>query len=235
MPRQSERPNRRRPSRGRGRGRGEEVGEASATCSNTMPLTAPRIDTPPPLSAPPALQQQEDISQSATPLTFSTPPALQEQQNVSQSASPTDSPAPAPTETPAPTPARAPVQRLDSLSAAGRGGLSTGGGVGGRVMSGKFKPKAVRRGFEERQRAEQEEKERREQRELQAWKDEGSSVTTFTGRGTERGDSGRGRGRGRGDAMGRGGLDRNTRTVREATGLFGVAPAAAGKFSPINI
>lgn len=95
------------------------------------------------------------------------------------------------------------------------------GGVRGRPVMGKFKPKAIRRGVEEREAAQREEEARR------AEKEKATARAMRGGRGGG-GDRGRGRGRGRGDAMGRGGLDRNSKVFREANGLFGVAPAGPG-------
>ena len=44
-----------------------------------------------------------------------------------------------------------------------------------------------------------------------------------------------GRGRGRGEVMGRGRLDRNNKAQKEATGLFGIAPAASGKLFHLKV
>jgi hypothetical protein len=110
-------------------------------------------------------------------------------------------------------------------------------------MAGKFKPKAVtRRALADRIQAQREEDERRRERDIEAQKERDSNTNSYGGmqgivhngsRNWERGGL-RGRGRGRGEAMGRGGLDRNTKAQREASGLFGVAPAAAGKLSQIE-
>ena len=110
-------------------------------------------------------------------------------------------------------------------------------------MAGKFKPKAVnRRALADRIQAQREEDERRQEREIEAQRERDSNANSYGGmqgivhsgsRNWERGGM-RGRGRGRGEAMGRGGLDRNTKAQREASGLFGVAPAAAGKLFHIE-
>jgi hypothetical protein len=110
--------------------------------------------------------------------------------------------------------------------------------MGGRVMAGKFKPKVVtRRALADRVQAQREEDEHRREREIEAQRERDITASSYRGmhgivhngsRNWERGGM-RGRGRGRGEAMSRGGLDRNTKALKEASGLFGVAPAAAGK------
>jgi hypothetical protein len=105
-------------------------------------------------------------------------------------------------------------------------------------MAGKFKPRAVtRRALANRVQAQHEEDERRREREIEAQKERDVNANAYGGmqgvvhngsRNWERGGI-RGRGRGRGEAMGRGGIDRNTKAQREASGLFGIAPAASGK------
>lgn len=103
-------------------------------------------------------------------------------------------------------------------------------------MAGKFKPKAVtRRALADRVQAQQEEEERRREREIEAQKERDISsygrmqgIVYSGSKNRERGGM-RGIGRGRGEVMGRGGINRNTKTQREASGLFGIAPAASGK------
>jgi hypothetical protein len=101
-------------------------------------------------------------------------------------------------------------------------------------MSTKFKPKVVqRRAAEEREKAERDEQARLREREEAAQRQQRIGVGSV-GRRSEANDSSwysvRGRARGRGDAMGRGGSDRSTKMAKEASGLFGIAPAGAGKF-----
>ena len=201
-------------SRGRGRGRGGVAVEARNSQGDS--------------------KAQEEPSSSAGTLIPNSPTELQPDISTSMSAaqqqeitSPNLSPASAPTETPASTPVRAPVQRLDSLGVSVGGIIGTGRGTG-RAMAGKFKPKAVRRGAEERAQAEAEERARREERARAVQKEQSDVLKGGNG---GRSDMGRGRGirgRGRGDAMGRGGLDRN-KALREATGVFGIAPAGPGE------
>ncbi|KAI9745670.1 MAG: hypothetical protein M1818_001204 [Claussenomyces sp. TS43310] len=156
--------------------------------------------------------------------------------NLESQVSPNSSPASAPTETPASTPARAPVQRLDSL---GGGAANLRGGTrGARAGAGtsRFRPKAVRRGVEEREKAAREEAERKAARD----KDAAALARLESGgrgRSRGRGDGFRGRGgRGRGDAMGVGRLDRST---SGASGPFSEAPSAPdrrpGLFAPGNV
>jgi DNA-directed RNA polymerase III subunit RPC4 len=134
--------------------------------------------------------------------------------------SPNSSPADAPTETPASTPARVPVQRLDSLST--RGGPSARGARAG-ATSSRFKPKAVRRGAEEREKAAREIEEKKRAKDKDAAREAREADRERGGRSRGRGMGMRGRGRG--DAMGRGGLNR----ASVASGPFGMAPAGPGK------
>lgn len=253
-----------RPSRGRGRGRGNasattgELGEDSHAQGEKVSAIEPfsltlLTEGPPnedlPTGAPLAEALPTETSPTEALMTeapfhsSSNPSAVQHEEDGSQFPSPNTSPAPAPTETPASTPVRLPVQRLDSLGLQGRGGHSTGRGVGGRVMAGKFKPKAVtRRALVDRVQAQHEEDERRREREIEAQRERDINANAYSGmQGIVHNGSRnwekvgiRGRGRGRGEAMGRGGIERNAKAQREASGLFGIAPAAPGELFHIR-
>jgi DNA-directed RNA polymerase III subunit RPC4 len=204
------------PARGAGRGRGRGRGRGGAAAAD-----GPAVDG--------VVKQEvkEEPDASSTDTLMATPPvelapeAAPVAPMLVDSTSSSMSPASAPTETPAPTPVRPPVQRLETLGLSARGQLGAPrgpSGVGrgtGRAMAGKFKPKAVRRGIEERAQAEAEEKARREEREKEAWQAENAARGNLRGRWM--------RGRGRGDAMGRGGPSDRGRSA--ATGLFSVAPS----------
>jgi len=180
------------PARGRGRGRGR----GKSTPSDSHPVSGPSDAAFPDIAA-------------------STP------EHMHIDPSPNSSPATIPTETPAPTPARVTTQRPDEPSssvapAAARtkiGAKETG------PAPSKFKPRAVRRTAEEREKMGREEMERKERLAKAAARDE------------ERAARGRGRGgfagRGRGDAMGR----RDTNQKSTASGIFGIAPEEMGMFT----
>lgn len=103
-------------------------------------------------------------------------------------------------------------------------------------MAGNFKPKAVtRRSQAEREAAQRDAEEQRRGLYMEAQQEQDMNfpgrmqgVSHNGSRNWERGRM-KGRGRGRGEVMGRGRMDRNNRPQREATGLFGIAPAASGK------
>jgi hypothetical protein len=109
-------------------------------------------------------------------------------------------------------------------------------------MAGKFKPKAVtRRALADRVQAQRDAEEQRRELDMEAQqeRDMNSSgrmqgILHSGSRGWERGGI-RGRGRGRGEVMGRGRLDRNNKAQKEATGLFGIAPAASGKLFHLKV
>jgi hypothetical protein len=109
-------------------------------------------------------------------------------------------------------------------------------------MAGKFKPKAVtRRALADRVQAQRDAEEQRKELDMEAQqeRDKNSSsrmqgILHSRSRGWERGGI-RGRGRGRGEVMGRGKLDRNNKAQKEATGLFGIAPAASGKLFHLKV
>jgi DNA-directed RNA polymerase III subunit RPC4 len=238
-------PRKYRSSRGRGGGgnvSAETVGstedsqtqgeQASALEPFTLTTLTETLGTEDPIVEAPLIE---------TPPTFytTTPPQHEDDDSL---LSPNTSPARAPTETPAPTPVRPPVQRLESLGLSGRGAYGTRAGVGGRVMAGKFKPRAraMRSQVEKEQDQHDAEEQRRELgMETQQERDMNSSgrmqgISQSGSRNWERGVM-RGRGRGRGEVMGRGRMDRNNKAPREATGLFGVAPAASGKLFHMRV
>lgn len=188
----------------RGRGRGGARGGVAATSETQSPNEQSSTIPQDPISTP---LNDASTSNSVIDRDLSQPQV-----------SPNSSPASAPTETPAPTPARPPTQRLDSILP----GPSIN--TRGTISRGKFKPRAVRRDKDEREKAEQEELARINAREVEL-RAQGVGIAPAASRGGfARGLArglGRGRGRGRGDAMGRGRL--------LASGLFGIAPAAPGK------
>jgi hypothetical protein len=109
-------------------------------------------------------------------------------------------------------------------------------------MAGKFKPKPVtRRALADRVQAQRDAEEQRRELDMEAQEERGMNssgrmqgILHSGSRGWERGGI-RGRGRGRGEVMGRGRLDRNNKAQKEATGLFGIAPAASGKLFHLKV
>lgn len=173
------------------------------------------------LSRPPTPTIPETTEPQSLDENTSTALTAEASQDTSMQDSPNLSPASIPTETPAPTPAqvshRSSTQRLDSLAPGrvrGRGrGRGTTPSVGAAPPS--FKPKAVRRDQNERQRAADEERKRVEERDRQA---EWAENRAAGGRGRA---NFRGAQRGRGDAMGK-----RMVTISTASGIFSQLPIA---------